>query len=135
MIRRPPRSTLFPYTTLFRSTFGAYPPGLHGLAADVALLSGMAPHRAVFLVSLAAQGLLHVAAFALLKRFLVVPSAAGAAVFAVGLARLPTAFLGLGEGTSVLALALVVAASPHLIRGSDRSPAGAARPLLGAAVL
>src|SRR5258708_14362070 len=68
MIRRPPRSTLFPYTTLFRSTFGAYPPGLHGLAADVALLSGMAPHRAVFLVSLAAQGLLHVAAFALLKR-------------------------------------------------------------------
>src|SRR5258708_1051544 len=44
-------------------TFGAYPPGLHGLAADVALLSGMAPHRAVFLVSLAAQGLLHVPAF------------------------------------------------------------------------
>src|SRR2546428_2356758 len=25
MMRRPPRSTLFPYTTLFRSTFGAAP--------------------------------------------------------------------------------------------------------------
>src|SRR2546421_12378815 len=25
MIRRPPRSTLFPYTTLFRSRLGAYP--------------------------------------------------------------------------------------------------------------
>src|SRR3712207_8863496 len=25
MIRRPPRSTLFPYTTLFRSRAGAYP--------------------------------------------------------------------------------------------------------------
>src|SRR2546426_1748972 len=25
MIRRPPRSTLFPYTTLFRSTVDAYP--------------------------------------------------------------------------------------------------------------
>src|SRR5258707_11504774 len=25
MIRRPPRSTLFPYTTLFRSTYGAAP--------------------------------------------------------------------------------------------------------------
>src|SRR3712207_8172201 len=25
MIRRPPRSTLFPYTTLFRSTFQFYP--------------------------------------------------------------------------------------------------------------
>ena len=25
MIRRPPRSTLFPYTTLFRSALAAYP--------------------------------------------------------------------------------------------------------------
>src|SRR5260370_23818321 len=28
MIRRPPRSTLFPYTTLFRS----FPPGIHDLS-------------------------------------------------------------------------------------------------------
>src|SRR5256885_9644750 len=27
MIRRPPRSPLFPYTTLFRSAIGARPPG------------------------------------------------------------------------------------------------------------
>src|SRR5256885_4970647 len=27
MIRRPPRSTLFPYTTLFRSCFTAFSPG------------------------------------------------------------------------------------------------------------
>src|SRR5882672_5926748 len=27
MIRRPPRSTLFPYTTLFRSIIVPYPPG------------------------------------------------------------------------------------------------------------
>src|SRR2546425_6356696 len=27
MIRRPPRSTLFPYTTLFRSAAGEQPPG------------------------------------------------------------------------------------------------------------
>src|SRR2546427_12316003 len=27
MIRRPPRSTLFPYTTLFRSSFAVNPPG------------------------------------------------------------------------------------------------------------
>src|SRR5258707_2822507 len=33
MIRRPPRSTLFPYTTLFRSRgrLGDDPPGRHGL--------------------------------------------------------------------------------------------------------
>src|SRR2546430_4161239 len=30
MIRRPPRSTLFPYTTLFRSYIKATPEGAHG---------------------------------------------------------------------------------------------------------
>jgi hypothetical protein len=63
------------------------------------------------------------------------PSAGWAAAFAVGLARLPTALLGLGEGTSVLALALVLAASAYLIRGSDRSPAVAAGLFLGAAFI
>src|SRR2546430_17668415 len=35
MIRRPPRSTLFPYTTLFRSPAGGQgvPPMVHGTAA------------------------------------------------------------------------------------------------------
>src|SRR5207302_4774808 len=41
MIRRPPRSTLFPYTTLFRSELGFFPPKswwplFLGLAAAVA---------------------------------------------------------------------------------------------------
>src|SRR3712207_7565933 len=40
MIRRPPRSTLFPYTTLFRSEVGepavVRPPARHGGAARVA---------------------------------------------------------------------------------------------------
>src|SRR3712207_7390781 len=35
MIRRPPRSTLFPYTTLFRSVYGAAPPAFS--AAGVSL--------------------------------------------------------------------------------------------------
>src|SRR3712207_8945752 len=35
MIRRPPRSTLFPYTTLFRSEVGAPPPGDHGAGSPV----------------------------------------------------------------------------------------------------
>src|SRR3712207_7523280 len=34
MIRRPPRSTLFPYTTLFRSGGGPRPLGEVGIAAD-----------------------------------------------------------------------------------------------------
>src|SRR2546426_6276081 len=34
MIRRPPRSTLFPYTTLFRSDFGKRPPGIDELVSS-----------------------------------------------------------------------------------------------------
>src|SRR5690349_22855219 len=38
MIRRPPRSTLFPYTTLFRSLLGAVPQrGAHGVRLAVEL--------------------------------------------------------------------------------------------------
>src|SRR2546426_7119151 len=41
MIRRPPRSTLFPYTTLFRSAAGAARGGRHGrLAAGHARSGG-----------------------------------------------------------------------------------------------
>src|SRR3989442_11855425 len=36
MIRRPPRSTLFPYTTLFRSRLGLRPPALRIPAASSA---------------------------------------------------------------------------------------------------
>src|SRR2546422_1411215 len=43
MIRRPPRSTLFPYTTLFRSVFLADPdstqPAVHPLRAGTALVA------------------------------------------------------------------------------------------------
>src|SRR2546430_8599414 len=35
MIRRPPRSTLFPYTTLFRSVYGPLQPAGHAYAAVV----------------------------------------------------------------------------------------------------
>src|SRR5256886_15799448 len=37
MIRRPPRSTLFPYTTLFRSLLGALRPGIHDLVVFLAV--------------------------------------------------------------------------------------------------
>src|SRR2546427_2639226 len=41
MIRRPPRSTLFPYTTLFRSTAGQLTAeGQRGGAAELLLLAG-----------------------------------------------------------------------------------------------
>src|SRR2546430_4308993 len=37
MIRRPPRSTLFPYTTLFRSRLADHAPGARGLYLGVIL--------------------------------------------------------------------------------------------------
>src|SRR3712207_7428832 len=42
MIRRPPRSTLFPYTTLFRSRLGLSNGRLEGLNSKIRLIS----HRA-----------------------------------------------------------------------------------------
>src|SRR2546425_9994563 len=45
MIRRPPRSTLFPYTTLFRSRVGADVEGRPGVAPDFLTHPGRRPHR------------------------------------------------------------------------------------------
>src|SRR5688572_32072478 len=42
MIRRPPRSTLFPYTTLFRSTAGNFPVAVPSWYLVPALLCGNA---------------------------------------------------------------------------------------------
>jgi hypothetical protein len=115
--------------------FGAYTPGLHGLAADVALLSGLPAHRAAFLVSVGAHGLLQVAVYAALKRFFDRDVAALAAVLGLAMARVPQAFLGWGANPTVLALAFVVAAAALLARGTGRSPAVAAGLFLGAAVV
>src|SRR5258708_23063671 len=40
MIRRPPRSTLFPYTTLFRSQFGAIGTIQRNLWSPIAIIAG-----------------------------------------------------------------------------------------------
>src|SRR2546422_3108763 len=45
MIRRPPRSTLFPYTTLFRSLLPGSDPAQANPHIDVALASGMGEMR------------------------------------------------------------------------------------------
>src|SRR2546427_12227812 len=53
MIRRPPRSTLFPYTTLFRSLGGA-----HGAGGDVDAPAVQALHGDLEAFALAAQQVL-----------------------------------------------------------------------------
>src|SRR2546430_12166890 len=57
MIRRPPRSTLFPYTTLFRSHVVLHEE--HGRAARVADRAEELRERRHFLVVQAARGLVH----------------------------------------------------------------------------
>jgi hypothetical protein len=115
--------------------FGAYTPGLHARAADVALLSGLPAYRAAFLVSAASHGLLTVAVYAALSRFFDRPVAALAAVLGLGMARVPQAFFGWGANPSVLALAFLTAAAALLARGSGRSPAVAAGLFLAAAAV
>src|SRR3712207_4626642 len=53
MIRRPPRSTLFPYTTLFRSYFSFSRGALLAFAAGVVVLLALAKHRFEVLGNLA----------------------------------------------------------------------------------
>src|SRR3712207_9328624 len=45
MIRRPPRSTLFPYTTLFRSLHAEVAERLDQLGGDLLLAGGVGPRR------------------------------------------------------------------------------------------
>src|SRR2546427_3144986 len=54
MIRRPPRSTLFPYTTLFRSP-GCHLQGLRRIEVRVARHDGAAPFAGPALADLARQ--------------------------------------------------------------------------------
>src|SRR5438270_14054044 len=52
MIRRPPRSTLFPYTTLFRSLPSQEGMGARSLASDISLAAqGIEPHGGCLLLS------------------------------------------------------------------------------------
>ena len=116
------------------SGFGAHAPGLPLLAADVALLSGVAPHRTVLLVALAACGLVVLAVFTLLARA-GRPGFGLALAAALALATLLGAHGGFAlPGPATLAAALGLVALGLLVRGSGRSPAVAAGALLGAAV-
>src|SRR2546430_7244523 len=51
MIRRPPRSTLFPYTTLFRSTGSVRCPARHGFGVSRARNDRCARHSTMNLAS------------------------------------------------------------------------------------
>src|SRR5256886_12308723 len=58
MIRRPPRSTLFPYTTLFRSrTVGIVPVHLYGHCADMKAVSAIARKHKLWVVEDNAQSI------------------------------------------------------------------------------
>src|SRR2546425_11816044 len=109
MIRRPPRSTLFPYTTLFRSPASHAPPvvlvshllalGLYGLATAFALapFAGLRPvPRALTLGA----------------------PLAGAAVHVVGVSQLTP--VGVAPVLSILALFLVLlqVVSERVVRAS-----------------
>ena len=116
------------------SPFGAHAPGLPFLAADVALLSGASPSRAVLLAALAACGLLVLAIFTLLERA-GRPALGARAAVAATLAILIGVHEGLAlPGPAALAAGLALVALALLVRGSGRSPAVAGGALLGAAV-
>jgi hypothetical protein len=112
--------------------FGAHAPGLPLLAADVALLSGLPPFRAVVLVAFVAWGLLVVATYMLLARAGRAhhgPVAGAAMMAALAFAVTQRAPMG----PVVLSAALGLAALGLLVPHTERAAAVAAGFLLGAA--
>src|SRR3712207_8612233 len=65
MIRRPPRSTLFPYTTLFRSTYVVSGHGWVPELSTAVLVHRLAPRQPAWLAAVGAYGDLGDRAFAL----------------------------------------------------------------------
>jgi hypothetical protein len=114
--------------------FGAHPPGLHILAGDLALISGVDASRATLLVALMAHGLLVIALAALLRSRLEAPRAALGASLAVSGWAWPQVLFGSGGNAAVLALAFVIAAAA-ILRRHQRWPSAVAAGLVSAAAI
>lgn len=114
--------------------FGAHAPGLPLLAADVALLSGLPPYRAVALVSLGAGGFLVLASWMPLARSGHPQPGLWAGAAAAALLGLVLVLGGPAPGPPVLALALGLAALSLARQGSGRASAVAAGFVMGAAL-
>jgi hypothetical protein len=112
--------------------FGAHAPGLPLLAADVSLLSGLPPYRAVVLMALAAWGLLAVA-FAMLVTRTGRPHLAPLAGLGTAAVVALAVTQGIVAGSVGLATALGLAALGLLVRPTGRAAAVAAGLLIGAA--
>src|ERR1043165_10039603 len=85
MIRRPPRSTLFPYTTLFRSRVGV----LHadaGLWQRALVAVGFAPRSEEHTSELQSRGLISYAVFCLTKNTGTIPASLASALRSADLA-------------------------------------------------
>jgi hypothetical protein len=108
--------------------------GPAALAADVSLLTGTPPHRALLAVELAAEGLLALALFALLRRYSSLPAAAGLSLVAAALGLMAAARWE-GMGGVALALALWTAGGSLVLGGAGRSTAVAAALLWAAALV
>jgi hypothetical protein len=115
--------------------FGLGDSGLATLAADVSLLSGVAPYRALLLATLASEGLLIVALFAFARRFWSAAWSSLAVAAGAALGLLVAARADIPGGTA-LALAFAVGGASLVLHACGRSPCVAAGALWagGAAV-
>jgi hypothetical protein len=117
------------------SGFGLGDSGLATLAADVSLLAGLAPYRALLLVTLASEGLLILALFAFARRFWPEAWSSLGAVTGAAIGLLLAARPEVQGGT-LLALALAVGGASLVVHARGRSVCVAAGALWagGAAV-
>jgi hypothetical protein len=103
--------------------FGVRGSALSTLAADVSLLTGLEPPRAVVAVALLAAALALLGLFALLGTRLAPPAAALGAVLGLAAVRWPGFLAPWGEGASLLALALALPAAALMVGHTSRPSA------------
>jgi hypothetical protein len=114
--------------------FAAGDAALATFAADLGLLAGVPPHRALLAVLLAAEALLPLALYGALRRFVLPQSAAVGTCLGLGLVPLALA-LRPWDDPAVLALGFAVSALGLLLRGETRSTAVAAGLFVSAGLL
>ena len=106
--------------------FGLGDSGLAALAADVSLMAGIPAHRAFLLVTLASEGLLTLALFALARRFRTEAWSAVGAVMVAALVLLGAASTEGLRGGVTMALALAIVGAALVLHAWGRSPCVAA---------
>ncbi|MCU0241504.1 MAG: hypothetical protein MUF51_03670 [Vicinamibacteria bacterium] len=115
--------------------FGAYPPGLSSMAADLSLFGALAPHSASMVVAWLAQACLALTLYSLLTLLFSRPAAVSTTALFLALSRGGLSLIVQGEHGAMMAIAFTLCAWSVALRGPSPPKLTTISLLLAAAVL